>query len=247
MVLLTEHKQSSFEKGTSNKLHAKRYGPYLVKERVTSNCYLVISKDKNKDEKIVNIRQITLFLTKKQQEDLKNEICLQSKINPKDIEEKIREYLTVHEIDDLTANIQIKIDKKSTEKAAKVIASDMRQQRRERREEKKRKADEKIEELKKYIQKISRSENIVNEGKNEPTSNTDIKSNPSEDPAPSTLSHTDENQTEKVATPHDNDENKTLIKEIPVPSVQQQKRGRGRPRKYTTMECRSLGRHSTVG
>lgn len=139
MILLTEHKQSSFDRGTSAKLYPKRYGPYVINKRVTHNCYLVTSIEDPKDEKIVNIRQVTLFLTKQQQEDLRNETCLRSKLNHRSIEEKIKEYLTRHEesldIEETTSSSAAKrATKTAADQVAKKIADDLRSERRIRRE-----------------------------------------------------------------------------------------------------------------
>ena len=175
MILLTEHKQSSFEKGTSSKLYAKRYGPYVIRRRVTSNCYLVKSKDEDECEKIVNIRQITLFLTKQQQENLQKELCLKSKINQQDIEEKIQNYLKRHQIDDLAVDtgreVEISMDKNITSDVAKEIAQKLRHERRERREKTKqddgeneaKPSNKKFEKIRKKLKKKKSSEKVMTE------------------------------------------------------------------------------------
>jgi len=100
MVLLTEHRQSKYYKGMSRKFFAKRAGPYFIKEKRDHNCYLVVpTHDPQAPTKPVNIRQITLFLSAEQQHKFASEACLQSRLNRKSIEERIRDFITLQNAD----------------------------------------------------------------------------------------------------------------------------------------------------
>ncbi|CAG7725282.1 unnamed protein product, partial [Allacma fusca] len=54
LVMLTEHRQSSYDKGVSKKLFPKRFGPYMVMKHVGDNAYRVRSIANESDEQIVN-------------------------------------------------------------------------------------------------------------------------------------------------------------------------------------------------
>lgn len=133
MVLITDHRQSSYDKGTSGKLYPKRYGPYIVIKQVAPNCYLLESSDDDKEERTVNIRQITLFLTKKQLEDFNSEPEYRSKFDNRTIEERVRDYLyrRPDENEDITSQGigNTKVTQKSAEGVAKEVAVALRDER----------------------------------------------------------------------------------------------------------------------
>ena len=123
LVLLTAHRQSCFNKGTSKKLYAKRHGPFIVKERKGHNCYLVVSVENPTEERIVNIRQILLFMNRRQREAFEHELCLQSRLNHKTIEDRIKEFLTLDDQEE-GEEIDIRIDNKVIKSTTKLMAEE---------------------------------------------------------------------------------------------------------------------------
>ncbi|XP_065216486.1 uncharacterized protein LOC135842781 [Planococcus citri] len=160
LVMLTEHRQSSYDKGVSKKLFPKRFGPYMVMKHVGDNAYRVRSIANESDEQIVNARQMTIYLSLEQQEKLKNDPKLQSKTDNRPLIEKIREKVTPKEIEksEIEEEVEeevtdLKIHDQVAERAARLLAREMRKKELEEVEKNKSKKLQEFQRLKKHARR----------------------------------------------------------------------------------------------
>ncbi|XP_065217069.1 uncharacterized protein LOC135843204 [Planococcus citri] len=160
LVMLTEHRQSSYDKGVSKKLFPKRFGPYMVMKHVGDNAYRVRSIANESDEQIVNARQMTIYLNLEQQEKLKNDPKLKSKTDSRPLIEKIKEKVTPKEIERPEIDEEVeeevidsKIHDQAAERAARLLARELRKKELEQAEEKRGKKLQEFQKLKKHARR----------------------------------------------------------------------------------------------
>ncbi|XP_065208899.1 uncharacterized protein LOC135837518 [Planococcus citri] len=92
LVMITNHAQSSSDKGTSAKLYPKRYGPFVVVSHVGRNCYEVQKIGDKDDRRLINVRQISTYLNLYHLKILRKEPKLRSKFDDRSLRKRIYQF-----------------------------------------------------------------------------------------------------------------------------------------------------------
>ncbi|XP_065208508.1 uncharacterized protein LOC135837228 [Planococcus citri] len=92
LVMITNHKQSSADKGTTYKLYPKRFGPYVIKSHTGANCYEVCNIADKSDKRLINVRQITTYLNLRHLKLLAEEPKLRSKWDNRSLQKRMKQF-----------------------------------------------------------------------------------------------------------------------------------------------------------
>jgi len=97
LVLISAHRLANSDRLISQKLLEKRYGPYIIVREHKANCYLVKDYAGITDDKVVNVRQVILFLSKEQLKEIEDETRCKSVIDKRTLQQRINDFLRVNE------------------------------------------------------------------------------------------------------------------------------------------------------
>ncbi|XP_065218993.1 uncharacterized protein LOC135844661 [Planococcus citri] len=89
LVLITNHRLSSADKGASAKLYPKRHGPFVIISHAGKNCYEVQKIADKSDRRLINVRQITTYLNLYHLRILRKEPKLRSLLDKRSLRKRI--------------------------------------------------------------------------------------------------------------------------------------------------------------
>ncbi|XP_065218596.1 uncharacterized protein LOC135844359 [Planococcus citri] len=92
LVMITNHRLSSADKGASAKLFPKRFGPYVVVAHSGKNCYEVQKVADKSDKRLINVRQITTYLNLHHLKQLREEPKLRSKYDDRSLQKRMKQF-----------------------------------------------------------------------------------------------------------------------------------------------------------